>query len=443
MAVVAITGGPGAPGATSTALALLLNWPLAEHRKVLLLECDPDGGAVLSGALQGQVEAGGGLRNLALADRRGRLLEVLWEQCLDLSPGGTGDRLLLPGLTDPAQAPALAYTWEPLAQTCQALDAYGCDVLVDLGRSGTHGPSAVLVQQADAVVTVLRTTLRGLSATQPRIATLAADLATQGTGADALGLLLIQEGPYASAEVSRALGAPVLGVLPHAPREARVLSDGGQTSDRRFQRSELMRAARSTADELRALVARRRVRLRPGGGYAPEAATAAPPIPPVQSVVGTPMVSMPPTAAPAGARHAAPEFTAPVGEPLAAAAHVPVPPPAPQPAYRPAHGAAAAAVAAHPSGLVTPGQALRLQAVQQTFVPDLGAAGTDANSHPKPQDDDSASAPAQDWFNAPPLSVHAPRPPVPQPAVPQPFLPEGEPGTAQPHEPGEVSAHVR
>jgi hypothetical protein len=50
-------------------------------------------------------------------------------------------------------------------------------------------------------------------------------------------------------------------MLPHAPRLARVLSDGGETSDRRFVRSELLRAARSTADQTRLLTTRRRVRL--------------------------------------------------------------------------------------------------------------------------------------------------------------------------------------
>ncbi|MEY9878048.1 hypothetical protein ABH931_007572 [Streptacidiphilus sp. MAP12-33] len=279
MAVVAITGGPGAPGATSAALALLLSWPLTEHRRVLLIEADPDGGAVLAGALQGEVQASKGLRHLALSDRRGRLLEEMWDQCIDLSPKGTGDRLLLPGLTDPAQATALHYTWEPLAEACRRLDGYGCDVIVDLGRSGGHGGSAVLAHRADAVVAVVRTTLRGLSGARPRVAALAAELTAAGA-ADALTLLLVREGPYAAAEVSRSLGVPVVGLFPFAPKDARVLSDGGgRTGDRRFQRSELMRAARSTGDELRALTSRRRLVARP-----PQAV----PAPPVAGVVPTP-----------------------------------------------------------------------------------------------------------------------------------------------------------
>ena len=261
MAVVAISGGPGAPGATTTALALLLAWPLAEGRRVVLLECDPDGGAVLAGALEGRLDAGYGLRHLAVADRRGRLTETLWEQLVDLSTDGAGNRLLLPGLTDPAQAPGLAYTWEPLVAACHDLDAAGCDVIVDLGRNGAHGPSAPLARRADAVLVTVRTTLRGLSAARPRVAALAGDLDASGTGSDALGLILVHEGPYAAAEVGRALGAPVLGLLPYEPRSARVLSDGGDSGDRRFVRSALMRAVRSTADEVRLLTGRRRLRL--------------------------------------------------------------------------------------------------------------------------------------------------------------------------------------
>ncbi|MEV7215268.1 hypothetical protein AB0O31_19495 [Kitasatospora cineracea] len=267
MTVVAVLGGPGAPGATSSALALLLSWPLRPGRRVLLVECDPDGGAVLAGALEGRVEAVYGLRNLAVADRRGLLAETLWEQLLDVSPQGTGERLLLPGLTDPAQAPGLAYTWEPLVEALHALEPQGYDVLLDLGRSGANGPMAVLPRRADVVAATVRTTLRGLSAARPRIAALREDLDAHGTGSDGLGLLLVAEGPYPESEVSRQFRLPVLGALTHAPRTARVLSDGGDTTDRRFIRSELMRTARTTADRIQDLAAARRRRL---GGPQPE-----------------------------------------------------------------------------------------------------------------------------------------------------------------------------
>ncbi|WP_063773571.1 hypothetical protein [Streptomyces rubellomurinus] len=315
MAVIAVVGGPGAPGATTTALALLLAWPLQPGRRVLLVEADPDGGAVLAGALEGRVEAVYGLRNLAVADRRGLLAQTIWEQLIDLSPEGDADRLLLPGLTDPAQAPGLAYTWEPLAELLHGLEPQGYDVIVDLGRSGATGPSAVLARRADVVAAVVRTTLRGLSAARPRLAALAEDLASGGTGADALALLPVGEGPYPAAEVSRELGLPVLGLLPHAARTARVLSDGGDTTDRRFVRSELMRTARSAADQVQLLVRRRRQRLAPGAVPLPAAGAAA-----VQAG------QAPPAAVPAVAVPGAPVPPAPAGQ-----VPGPVPPSVPTP----------------------------------------------------------------------------------------------------------------
>ncbi|MEV7934549.1 hypothetical protein AB0O82_00215 [Kitasatospora sp. NPDC088264] len=317
MAVIAVAGGPGAPGATTAALALLLAWPLESGRRVLLVEADPDGGAVLAGALEGRVDAVYGLRNLAVADRRGLLAETIWEQLIDLSPEGTAERLLLPGLTDPTQAPGLAYTWEPLVDLLHGLEPQGYDVIVDLGRSGATGVSAVLARRADVVAVTVRTTLRGLSSARPRLAALAEDLATAGTGVDALGLLLVAEGPYSGPEVAREFGLPVLGLLPHATRTARVLSDGGDITDRRFIRSELMRTARSAADEVQLLVRRRRQRLAPTAAPVPAQLTAA-------ARTGTP--AQPPTAV-----HAQP----PVPTPQAAAPTAYRPVEGEQPSYTP------------------------------------------------------------------------------------------------------------
>ncbi|MER7579290.1 hypothetical protein [Kitasatospora sp. NPDC097691] len=325
MAVIAVVGGPGAPGATTTALALLLAWPLQAGRRILLVEADPDGGAVLAGALEGRVEAVYGLRNLAVADRRGLLAQTIWEQLIDLSPDGDAERLLLPGLTDPTQAPGLAYTWEPLAELLHGIEQQGYDVIVDLGRSGATGASAVLARRADVVAVTVRTTLRGLSAVRPRLSALVEDLASAGTGSDALGLMLVAEGPYTRAEVSRELGLPVLGVLPHATRTAKVLSDGGDTTDRRFIRSELMRTARSAADEVQLLVRRRRQRLAPNSAPGSVSAQAAPALPTAPApAAGAPAVGAPLTAA--------------VPTPVVPTPVVPAPPVPTQPMPTPAPG---------------------------------------------------------------------------------------------------------
>ncbi|MFJ6383235.1 hypothetical protein ACIQI7_24930 [Kitasatospora sp. NPDC092039] len=451
MAVIAVVGGPGAPGATTTALALLLSWPLPPGRRILLVEADPDGGAVLAGALEGRVEAVYGLRNLAVADRRGLLAQTIWEQLIDLSPEGDAERLLLPGLTDPTQAPGLAYTWEPLAELLHGVEQQGYDVIVDLGRSGATGPSGVLARRADVVVATVRTTLRGLSSARPRLAALAEDLAAAGTGADALGLLLVAEGPYTRAEVSRELGLPVLGVLPHATRTAKVLSDGGDTTDRRFIRSELMRTARSAADEVQLLVRRRRQRLAPGavqdaapaqltaGGPAAGPVAAAVPVPPVPAPP-VPTGPVPAAPIPAPPVPMAPQPSMPAPAPVAG----PVPSPAPGPYGQSAYG---------PGG--QPGY-LQQGYVQQEYVqPGYGQSGYGPGGQGQtayPQAGYGAAAHGRPGYagtaegEPPSYSPPQPVPPVittgpvaplaglaPQPAAPAPFpahvqsAPYGEP----------------
>lgn len=264
MAVIALTGCSGAPGVTTSALALLLSWPLEPGRRMILAECDPDGGAVLHGLLQGTLGDRYGLRNLSIAARKGEFGEAFWRQLIDLSSeDGKGesprDRLLLPGITDPAQAASLSTIWKALAVMFRGIDAdHGHDVLIDLGRRGAVGPSGVLAEQADAVLVVVRNTLRCLQAAQSRVAALEERVGN-------VGLLMINEGPYPAGEVQRVLQAPVVATVPYAPKDAHVLSDGAE-QPRYFAKSALMKAARTTSTLLVQRVAARRARLDPPSG---------------------------------------------------------------------------------------------------------------------------------------------------------------------------------
>ncbi|MFJ7279279.1 hypothetical protein [Kitasatospora sp. NPDC098663] len=426
MAVIAVAGGPGAPGATTAALALLLAWPLESGRRVLLVEADPDGGAVLAGALEGRVDAVYGLRNLAVADRRGLLAETIWEQLIDLSPEGTAERLLLPGLTDPTQAPGLAYTWEPLVDLLHGLEPQGYDVIVDLGRSGATGVSAVLARRADVVAVTVRTTLRGLSSARPRLSALAEDLATAGTGVDALGLLLVAEGPYSGPEVAREFGLPVLGLLPHATRTARVLSDGGDITDRRFIRSELMRTARSAADEVQLLVRRRRQRLAPTAAPVPAQLTAAArtgvPAQPPTAVHAQPPVPAPQAAAPTAYRpveEEQPSYTPPqpVGPVITTGPVAPLAGLAPQPA----------APAPFPEHVQ--------QQSQPPYGPQAGYVAYDQQGGFTPYDQQSGAPYGQQPGYARPEAEDDGRYPLQQPAV---TPDQTHPNGPQPYNPGEV-----
>ncbi|MGW1291174.1 hypothetical protein ACWD4N_48540 [Streptomyces sp. NPDC002586] len=265
MAVIALAGCNGAPGVTTSALALLLSWPLEPGRRMILAECDPDGSAVLHGLLQGSLGDRYGLRNLSVAARQGEFGEAFWRQLIGL--GGEDneqsphDRLLLPGITDPAQAASLSSVWKGLAQMFRGIEAeHGHDVLIDLGRRGATGPSGVLAEQADAVFVVVRNTLRCLQAAQARVKMLEDSVGD-------VGLILIDEGPYPAGEVQRVLQVPVVATLPYVPKDARVLSDGDE-QPRRFTRSDLMKAARTSTNLLLQRAALRRSRLDPRAAFA-------------------------------------------------------------------------------------------------------------------------------------------------------------------------------
>ncbi|MEU1446928.1 hypothetical protein [Streptomyces mirabilis] len=266
MAVIALAGCSGAPGVTTSALALLLTWPLEPGRRMVLAECDPDGGAVLHGLLQGTLGDRYGLRNLSVAARQGDLGDAFWRQLIDLSSEdgkkeSPRDRLLLPGITDAAQAASLGSVWKALGVIFRGIEAeHGHDVLIDLGRRGAFGPSGVLAEQADAVVVVVRNTLRCLQAAEGRVRALEERVGD-------VSVLVINEGPYPAGEVQRVLQVPVVATLPYAPKDAKVLSDGVE-QPRHFIKSPLMKTARTASALLVQHAAVRRARLDPRGARA-------------------------------------------------------------------------------------------------------------------------------------------------------------------------------
>jgi hypothetical protein len=226
--MAALVAARGSPGVTVSALALTLGMP----GRCLLAECDPAGGDILPGYLQGSLPPRRGLAPLAVAQLRGRLREEFAGQLVDLDPPGHG-KLLLPGLSDPAQAATAATLWEPLADQLHGLSRDGWRVLVDCGRLPTAHLGWPLLRRADLVLLVVRGTLPSISAAVPAVR----NLRGQVTGR--LGLLLVGGGPYGAGDVARGLDVEVLARLPDDPRTARRLSLGGAVPGR----SALLRAA--------------------------------------------------------------------------------------------------------------------------------------------------------------------------------------------------------
>ncbi|OIJ88164.1 hypothetical protein BIV25_37300 [Streptomyces sp. MUSC 14] len=249
-------------GVTASSLALTL----ASKRPSLLAECDPAGGTIRAGLLAGQADASYGLYHLARAERTGleALANAFASHLWPLDPGG--HRKLLPGLTDPAQAAAMARTWDALADVLHIMaEQAGYDVFVDGGRlaleAGRLHPTltpAALLYRADMVLLVVRGTEQSLTLARHVLPTLRAELQEHGSGADALALLLIEDGDFRAHRVAEVLGAPVLAALPHDPDPAHYLTAGGR-QPRGYGRSPLLLHARTATEQIGAAAARRRI----------------------------------------------------------------------------------------------------------------------------------------------------------------------------------------
>ncbi|MFD9685231.1 hypothetical protein ACFXPX_05020 [Kitasatospora sp. NPDC059146] len=252
-------------GVTTTALALAL----ASPKRTLLAECDPSGGTIRTGYLQGQqTTAAIGLHRLATAQRDGTLAEVFEQHLVPLDRDG--HRLLLPGLTDPTQSPSLAGTWEPLHRLLRVMEEDGYDVLVDAGRavvesatglSDTYSP-APLLRRADLLLLLVRADTSSVAAAAPVIRVLREDLDRRGAGAGSLRLVVVEDGPLKAGQIAAALGVPVVATVPHDPATAAALGSGG-TVRGRFDLAPLVRGARSAHEQLTLDATRRRVQLAP------------------------------------------------------------------------------------------------------------------------------------------------------------------------------------
>ena len=248
MVAIALVSAKASPGVTTAALALSTVWPQVHpDRRVLLVEGDPAGGDIASGYLRGTLDGSRGLPTLA-AQRSLDPVGAVWDQVVALD--GSGQRFLLPGLTDPRQAAGVGAAWATLAAALEGLQDQDppIDVLLDLGRMRTVHEDLGLRRRADQVVLVTGSSLPAV------VAARAAATELSGAGANAqraqVSCLVIGENrPYSAGEIAEAIGLPVLGVLPHDPRSAAVFSSGAPAG-RRLSQAPLLRAAHSLATRL-------------------------------------------------------------------------------------------------------------------------------------------------------------------------------------------------
>ena len=244
MSLVVVCSGTGAPGVTTTALALGWVWHAAKPgRRVLVVDADVAGSGILPGFLQAGIPAGGGV--LALAGSRTVIdLGAVLGHAVALD--GSKTRMVLTGVTDPAQARVLGLVWSGLARTADDLGDAGVDLIVDLGRLGHRYEPTDLLERADVVAVVFRGTLAAITGAASALRSLRA---VRGPGPRTTGVLIGEGQPYQGREIARELELAALPTLPDDLGAAAVLAGGGATGWR-FERSALLRGARGLATQL-------------------------------------------------------------------------------------------------------------------------------------------------------------------------------------------------
>jgi hypothetical protein len=248
MVLIAVAADKGAPGVTTTALALAAVWP----RPVLLAECDPAGGDIiyrLPGADRARLDPRRGLLSLAVAARRGVTPAQVWEHGQKLRSGL--DVLL--GVTTAEQGSGLDPLWDAIGGALAALPQ--ADVIADCGRLGPDGAYYELLAHAAAVVLVARPSLGEVVRLRGRAAALSAAVGQRGGHEGRVGLLVVVDhrgfGP-ALAEVGQAVAYPdspvsLLGAIAYEPKSAELLR--GQW-DGKLHKSLLIRTAREVTTRL-------------------------------------------------------------------------------------------------------------------------------------------------------------------------------------------------
>ncbi|HSJ44803.1 MAG TPA: hypothetical protein VK923_09000 [Euzebyales bacterium] len=231
MTAIALGSVKGAPGVTTTMLAMAAVWPTA--RRLLVAELDPDGGVLAArrglGFEPGLVTAVAALlRGAGAVDDH---TQALSDSVALLVAPSTGEQVRA---SVDAGGDAL---WA-------ALTTDGDDLLIDCGRLRASSATSTLAHNADALLLLLRPRLEDVALARDRVRSLRRSHLEPR-------LVLVDDGPYRTDEVVDAVGAPVLARLPMDLRTADALN--GVTTQQRLARSRLLRSVRAMVDGLLAV----------------------------------------------------------------------------------------------------------------------------------------------------------------------------------------------
>lgn len=228
MTAVALGSIKGAPGVTTTALAMAAAWPAS--RPLLVVECDPDGGVL---AARRELAFEPGLVTLAAGLVRGTTAVADHTQQLS-------DTVRV--ITAPATAEQVHLSLRAAEHGLwEALTADGSDLVIDCGRLTASSPAVQLASLAERVLLLARPTVEDVALLRDRLPPLhRAGLHPR--------VLLLDDGVYRTDEVAEAIGVPVLARLPIDNRTADALN--GVTARPPVARSRLLRSVRQVIDDV-------------------------------------------------------------------------------------------------------------------------------------------------------------------------------------------------
>jgi hypothetical protein len=247
MALIAIAADKGAPGVTTTALAMAAVWP----RPVLLAECDPAGGDLVyrfPDMNSAPLDPRRGMLSLAVAARRGGRPEQVWEHTQRLH-GGLD---VLTGVTNAEQGSGLHMFWGPLGKLLAAVPQ--ADVIADCGRIGADGPNYDLLAESSAVMLITRPEMGEVVRLRDRVNSIAAGLDKRGRRGFRVAVAVVAD----QKNFRSALGEVGQVVAQHGPAvvlggiadDAKAAAQLGGGWGGRLDKSLLIRSVRDIAEQI-------------------------------------------------------------------------------------------------------------------------------------------------------------------------------------------------
>lgn len=221
--LVAIISAKGAPGVTSTALAMAIHWP----RPVFVLEADLSGSSIIAGYHQGAYAHDRGVVPLAMAHNAGALsIQEVENQTIALDSAGKAR--LIPGIVTAAKAPAAREIWGPLASELAAYDS--TDTIVDVGRfNASRDDRDAVLAVADLVLVATSSRLADVWTTRQLVTARLAHTPDTSHQLTNMRALTVGPGrPYDADYVAQSIGLRSAGEVLWDPKTAAVYSDGAR-----------------------------------------------------------------------------------------------------------------------------------------------------------------------------------------------------------------------